>query len=146
MSFSDELKSQSESILNEQEKKIRAVTIKLFSAVIKDTPVGNPDLWEMKNPPEGYTGGNLRANWYLTSKTPSTRYSESLIDEKGDKTIERITMKMATDMKNSYILTNNSPYAERIEYEGHSSQAPDGMVRKNARRFKKFMSEIKNEK
>ena len=59
----------------------RVTAIKLFKAVIMDTPVGNPELWEIEKPPEGYTGGNLRANWYLTIKTPSTRYSETAIDK-----------------------------------------------------------------
>ena len=42
----------------------------------------------------------------------------------------------------SFYLTNNSPYAERIEYEGHSTQAPDGMVRINAIKFQQTLNEV----
>jgi hypothetical protein len=37
-----------------------------------------------------------------------------------------------TDKDETYYLTNPMPYANVIEYDGHSSiKAPDGMVRKN---------------
>ena len=40
------------------------------------------------------------------------------------------------------LLTNNMPYAYRIEFEGYSkTKAPEGMVRKNVARFRQLLQE-----
>ena len=41
---------------------------------------------------------------------------------------------------NEFTLTNNLPYAERLEY-GWSNQAPQGMVRVNVARFNTLLEE-----
>lgn len=112
---------------------IRAVGIKTFSAVIRDTPVGDPDLWQSPAP-EGYVGGRLRANWNCslgaadTSTTESTRHGEA---------IPKVHAAIAeADRKDVLWLSNSLPYAGRIEYDGHSRQAPAGMVRRNVIRIK----------
>ena len=132
--------------LDRADKLIRAVGIKTFSAVIRDTPVGNPDLWksqqgkDLKNRkgPAGYVGGRLRANWQCslgmadTSTDESTEHGRSI--PAMTKTVE------GADRKDTLWLANSLPYASRIEYDGHSKQAPEGMVRRNVTRIKKIIS------
>lgn len=134
------------SIESENSEIIKSVSIKLFSAIIKSTPVANEDLWKRK-PKEPHIGGGLRSNWFLTFTNPSSQYNESSIDKSGDKTIDRMVKKMDTHKQgqSSYLLTNNSPYGERIEYHGHSSQAPDGMVRVNTMRFNQLLKQSERE-
>lgn len=70
----------------------------LLHRIEERTPVGNPALWKWPAP-AGYTPGTLKASWG--------------VEQKG------IT---------EYTITNNQPYAERVE-TGWSSQAPAGMLR-----------------
>lgn len=130
---------------------IRAVGIKTFSAVIRDTPVGDPDLWQsswldskgratvaFNSHLEGYVGGRLRANWNCslgmadTSTTESTNHAGA---------IPAMMQEVAgADRKKILWLSNSLPYAHRIEYDGHSRQAPQGMVRRNVTRIQKIIS------
>lgn len=102
----------------------RGVMIKLFGAVIKDTPVGT------SNPKRGYTGGRLRGNWTFTKGTP-----EKVRRVGFDDPTARVNLainKDVTEADETCYLTNNMPYAGRIEYDGWShTKAPEGMVRRN---------------
>lgn len=125
---------------------IRAVGIKTFSAIIRDTPVGDPDLWKSgkadskgrKKPPTGYVGGRLRANWNCslgmadTSTTESTNHAAAIPAMM--QTVE------TANRKKTLWLSNSLPYAHRIEYDGHSRQAPQGMVRRNVSRIKRIIT------
>jgi len=44
-----------------------------------------------------------------------------------------------------YNLANGQPYARRIEFEGHSPQAADGMMRVAAAKFQQFVKEAVDE-
>jgi hypothetical protein len=111
-----------------------AVLLKLFGAVIKDTPVGNPDLWKSK-PPPGYVGGRLRGNWQTNIGSPDLS-TDSPIDKSGGATIGRVFKELTpSKMEDVIFFTNNLPYAEKVEFEGHSTQSPAGMMRKNVTRF-----------
>jgi len=120
---------------------LRAVGIKLFSSVIKDTPVGNPDLWKQgkadakgrKKPPAGYVGGRLRANWNCSLAMPDTSTTESVNHGQAIPKMQAVCL--TADRKDVLWLSNSLPYAYRIEYEGHSRQAPFGMVRRNKTRI-----------
>lgn len=99
--------------------KKREIILRLFRAVIYDTPV---------------LEGTLRANWRCSANTsiPSTidyRPAEAVISE-----IQAILN--GAMMEDTIYLRNNLPYAYRIEYLGWSRiKAPQGMVRKNVIRF-----------
>lgn len=41
----------------------------------------------------------------------------------------------------TYSLGNGQPYVRRIEYEGHSPQAPDGMMRRSIAEWQQFVDE-----
>lgn len=99
----------------------RQVCLKLFSSVIKDTPVDT---------------GRLRANWQLTEGTPAVGEVQTL-DTSGGPTIAKLKAPIeASTGDTELFLTNNLPYASRIEFEGWShTKAPEGMVRRNVVRF-----------
>lgn len=104
---------------------MRSVSLKLFSAVIKASPVDT---------------GRFRGNWQTTGVTPATGLIAG-VDPTGNKAVNSA----ATFITNApgwdtFTLTNNLPYAERLEY-GWSKQAPVGMVRVNIARFQQLINE-----
>lgn len=104
---------------------MRQVSLKLFSAIIKSSPVDT---------------GRFRGNWQTTGVTPATGLIAG-VDPTGNKAVNSA----ATYITNSpnwyqFTLTNNLPYAERLEY-GWSKQAPVGMVRVNITRFQQLLNE-----
>lgn len=104
---------------------VRQVTIKLYSAVILASPVDT---------------GRFRMNWQATTDTPATGV---LIadDPSGSRAISRTTqfVQQAPNWE-EFRLTNNLPYAERLEY-GWSQQAPSGVVRVTVTRFQRLIDE-----
>lgn len=100
----------------------RAVTLRLLSAVVLDTPVDT---------------GRLRANWLLSTVTPLFVANEDAKDPTGQQTLEAIGKGVADSrFGQTLYLTNSLPYAARIEYDGWShTKAPAGMVRRNAVRL-----------
>ncbi|ELZ3649981.1 HK97 gp10 family phage protein [Salmonella enterica] len=104
---------------------VRSVSLKLFSAIIKSSPV---DI------------GLFRGNWQTSGATPATGLVAG-VDPTGDKAVT----KAYTYIGNApnwyeFTLTNNLPYAERLEY-GWSKQAPTGMLRVNIARFNTLLNE-----
>ena len=97
----------------------KAIIFELFSSVIMDTPVDT---------------GRLRGNWVLSSGLPYSG-TVSLDDPSGG----RVMLELKTFVDSGVLKTdqviymsNNLPYAYRIEYDGWShTKAPQGMVRKN---------------
>ena len=104
---------------------MRSVSLKLFSAIIKASPVDT---------------GRFRGNWQTTGVTPATGLIAG-VDPTGNKAVNSA----ATFITNApgwdtFTLTNNLPYAERLEY-GWSKQAPTGIVRINVIRFQQLINE-----
>lgn len=104
---------------------MRSVSLKLFSAIIKASPVDT---------------GRFRGNWQTTGVTPATGLIAGV-----DPTGNRAVNSAATFITNApgwdtFTLTNNLPYAERLEY-GWSKQAPSGIVRVNVIRFQQLINE-----
>ena len=97
----------------------KAIILELFTSVILDTPV---------------LEGRLRGNWIISSDSPANGTFD-VLDPDGTKTTRRIEdfVSNLDDLKNfNVFLTNNLPYAHRIEFDGWShTKAPEGMVRKN---------------
>lgn len=126
----------------------RAITLKLLGAVVLDTPVGNPDGWNMPEEQKaavrrsGYVGGRLRGNWTPSNGQP--QFTEGTApDPSGQAVLGKVAATVATSRFGTDVwLTNSMPYAAAVEFEGHShTQAPAGMVRKNAVRFRRLVAE-----
>lgn len=139
--FASEVRAWVERAKAKPERVIGQFLVNLSTELLIRTPVGDPSLWKRKTPPPGYIGGALRANW---------NFSVGLIDETNGKPpnssvpegINRLRKAIAPGIadKDVYIV-NAQPYARRIEYEGHSSQAPQGMVRLTAVQAQEFMNQ-----
>jgi len=119
--------------------------IKLHEKVDSRSPVGDPTKWDSP-PPPGYVGGRFRANWQLgVGSAPEGEVAG--IDDDGSKTRDTVTASLPGDGKNAgpvYYLVNNLPYAERLE-DGHSTQAPLGMVGLAVAEFPQLASTAKSE-
>lgn len=144
MSFKSDISAFKRSALLRIEKTRKGATFRLFAAVIRDTPVGNPETWRMTDAQKravkksGYTGGSLRASWTCTVGEPASGVSEG----KGDPT-PAVLGTINTSKGDCVVwLTNNQPYAGVIEFDGWShTKAPKGMVRRNVRRFHQLFTE-----
>lgn len=105
----------------------RAIIIELFNSVILDTPV---------------LTGRLRGNWIISSDNPSLG-TVDIEDPSGATTTRKVEdFVESIGLKNvNVFLSNNLPYAWRIEYEGFSKiKSPEGMVRKNFIRISNILS------
>ena len=102
----------------------RGVLLKLFSSVIKDTPVDT---------------GRLRANWmFVKGHYPYPAAVEGTENPLG--TLPA-SLKVVTAEDGRYSLVNSLPYVNRIEYEGWShTKSPEGMVRKNLVRISSILA------
>lgn len=105
---------------------VRKTVFDIGTSLIQKSPVGNPELWAHPAPP-GYSGGHFRANWQLgIGSLPSGTLD--MKDKSGNVTIKAIGGSIPKDAAGlAYFIANNLPYAQALE-DGHSSQAPYGMV------------------
>lgn len=135
--------------MEKSEDAIRATAIKYFSAIVTSSPVDE---------------GTFRANWYVTTTSPSSDRNDSKTDKSGSSTISAMANFVSKSITwDSFIFTNNLPYSEVIEFGGYSSPvskgtwnkktksyeersldgysklAPQGVVRVNAIRFNKLL-------
>lgn len=128
----------------------RSVMIKLFGAVVKSTPVGNPAHWNLTDAQKraiiksGYTGGQLRAAWRFSVGIPDTEKRVNFSDPT-DKITRQVSAQV-DEKDGSVFLTNAMPYAGAVEYDGHShTKAPEGMVRVNLIRFARNIERLEIE-
>lgn len=119
MSFSQKVARWTYNAGQEIEALQKAIILELFTSVILDSPV---------------LEGRLRGNWLISSGTPGEGVVD-VLDPTGNITTRKISnFVRSIDAAENYnvYLTNNLPYAYRIEYDGWShTKAPEGMVRKN---------------
>ncbi|MCW7764309.1 hypothetical protein [Photorhabdus luminescens] len=97
--------------------------------------------------PPGYTGGAFRGNWQVSFDS-SAEGETGRIDKNGNmtKAIGNLMIdQFKVGMKAIYF-TNNRPYAYKLEF-GHSSQAPNGMIRITAEEaasmFREAIAEVR---
>ncbi|WP_145590724.1 hypothetical protein [Yersinia aleksiciae] len=105
------------------------------------------DSMDIKTP-AGYTGGRFRGNWQVgldvqpdgeTGRDNNNDPNGNMTMAVGNYMIEQF--KVGTK---AIYFTNNVPYAYRLEF-GHSSQAPNGMIRITAEDAVKYFTEAANE-
>lgn len=96
----------------------RASILELFNLVIDGTPVDT---------------GMLRGNWQTSVNAPTTGAIDR--EDKPGAAAKAEALANLGSLVDVVYMVNSLPYVERIEYEGYSAQAPEGMVRKNALRW-----------
>ncbi len=128
MSFALDVSKFVEKAKKNPEKVMRQVSIKLFSAIIKASPVDT---------------GRFRMNWMASGGTPAAGTTDAT-DKSGNIAIGNATSFVLKAANwHEFTLTNNLPYAQRLEY-GWSQQAPAGVVRTNVSRFQQLINEEAN--
>lgn len=122
-SFSAAVKAWGPKALITVDKIRRASALEVFSLVIDGTPVDT---------------GLLRGNFQTSINAPKTSRIERL--DKGGDLAKAEALANLGSLVDVVYLTNSLPYVERIEYEGHSKQAPSGMVRLAAMRWPEIVA------
>lgn len=106
---------------------VRKIVLDIGTRVIKRSPVGDDTYWKHPAPP-GYIGGHFRANWQYGENTAPVGVLPG-IDPSGGATIRRLVASVQPGVLGKILfLTNNLPYAQRLEQGWSVRQAPAGMV------------------
>lgn len=114
------------------EEVIKQSLFDLFSSIILQTPVDK---------------GFLRNSWNVSFEGFSTEIPTRPAPV-GTATINRVKLLLNTtytkDTQAVYF-SSNLPYVNRIEFDGHSAQAPNGMVRINTIRWETIVENNRRE-
>lgn len=146
MAFSDEIAKFSQKTISSGDFIVRHAMLDIMESIDLRSPVGNPTgggkdgipPWKSK-PPPGYVGGHFRANWQLgigkmpKGEIPGHAHEGALKREQA-----KIPKNAAGKV---YYYANNTPYAQVLE-DGHSKQAPHGMVGLTKVQFQHIISSI----
>jgi hypothetical protein len=123
-SFSAAVKAWGIDALKRVDKVRRASALEVFMLTIYATPVDT---------------GRLRGNWQTAINSPKTSHITRL-DKAGGEAVAEAMANLGS-MVDVVYMTNSLPYAEKIEYEGYSRQAPNGMVRVSAAKWQRIVQE-----
>ena len=120
---------------------IRGVIFEIGNRLIQRSPVGDPKNWQSP-PPPGYVGGRFRGNWQYSYGSP-TETETDRVDSVGRVTLAALkTGAMASKVAGVHWISNNLPYAERLE-NGWSGQAlPGGIVGLTEMEFPQIVREV----
>lgn len=121
--FESQLRGFGVKALDKADKVRRASVLELFKLVIMATPVDT---------------GRLRGNWQTTINSPAGA-ATTRDDPNGAAALAEAMANLGS-LADVVWFTNNLPYAERIEYEGWSRQAPEGMVRRHIAQWQRIVS------
>lgn len=116
---------------------VRDVITEVATALDGRSPVGDPSLWQ-KPAPKGYQPGTFRGNWQIgIGSIPSGETGR--VDPSGEATLSAIISAIPEHAAGTVAyLANNVPYARPIE-DGHSTQAPNGVVGLTAVEFQQYV-------
>ena len=141
MSFAEDIKKFAQKAGDNADLVVRKVVLDIGRSLVEKTPVGNPDLWQNPdNKPEGYVGGHARANWsHSIGALVNQEFKE--IDATGNASIDRIAASLPINAGGQvHYIQNSLPYMQALE-DGHSSQAPHGMVALTELQFTQFVEQ-----
>ena len=119
------------------DRAVRYVLISLSKNIIMRNPVGDAIYWKSRAP-KGYVGGRSRANWqYGNNDAPNGILNAT--DKTGASTISRLTSQInSAPTAAVHWFTNNLDYIQALE-NGHSRQAPNGMVKITIMEFQRYV-------
>lgn len=126
MSFSNDIKKFAQKVGSNADMVVRKVVLDIGTSLVNKTPVGDASYWKSP-PPPGYVGGHARGNWSHSIGTQVIQEIEG-VDPSGNKSIDRISASIPVKSAGKvHFVQNSVPYIEALE-DGHSRQAPNGMV------------------
>lgn len=110
-------------IAEKSEQKVEKATEEFvfttFKEVIDGTPVGKPELWK-RRPPPNYVPGKLKSNWFPSINSPSGEKTESTSGSE-----DRLGLLRGRVAGQKAYLTNNQPYAYPIEIGAKKTYTPN---------------------
>ena len=137
MSFSDDIKKFAQKAMSNSDKVIRTVCLDIGTSLVEKTPVGDASYWKSK-PPPGYVGGHARGNWSHSEGAQVIQEIEG-VDPSGGGSINRIAASVPIKAAGKvHYIQNSVPYIQALE-NGHSRQAPNGMVELTKIEFQDFV-------
>lgn len=124
--FTADLSKWADKVKGRADEVVGDVVVQVAQALDRRSPVGDATYWQSP-PPKGYIGGRFRGNWQLgVDVRPAGETGR--IDPSGSETQGEIIARIPQEAAGKvYYLLNNVDYAQPIE-EGHSQQAPQGVV------------------
>ena len=126
MSFDLDIKQFVEKCGRNADTVVRKTVLDIGKSLVEKTPVGDAEYWKSK-PPKGYVGGRARGNWSHSVGAPKTEVFD-VIDKSGSISNGRIAASVPQSAAGLvHFIGNSVPYIEALE-EGHSRQAPNGIV------------------
>lgn len=146
MSFANDISNFTRKVEGGASKVVKLTVAKLAESITLKTPVGDPSGWKPRPNgkvyyPKGYVGGTARANWqYGNGYIPQSFLQEQ--DKSGNRTISRIINELnSLEPFSVHYITNNTPYIIALE-DGHSKQAPAGMVKSTLLEFNEIVNSV----
>ena len=152
MTFTQDLDKFSDHADRNMNTLVRLAVFQVGERLVNRTPVGNPKLWKANigmtkkgvpvkiKKPIGYTGGRARANWQhgLSKKSGTIDKTDASGSATKGKIASSIPRKAAGKI---HYISNNLPYIRALE-NGHSTQAPRGMVSLTVAEFPGIVNRI----
>jgi len=111
--FKADLAKFAEQLKIEKARVVQKVVLDLWTGITRRTPVDT---------------GRARANWFVTEGAPSGNVEHADAKEPNSVPAPTAPNVNAITGEKSVFIINNLPYIEALE-NGHSKQAPNGMVR-----------------
>lgn len=121
MSFKSDIDRINEKSTSALERSIRAATLQLGTAIIKETP---------------FKTGRARGNWQTSIGSPASGETPR---RRAAGAIAELRNQTQVMIGNVLYITNNVPYIYFLEY-GSSKLTPKGMVRRNVQKFNRVLS------
>lgn len=113
MSTSDDIKRVKEALIRRSRKLVQGLTLETHRRLVLRTPVDT---------------GRARGNWMLSVDEPDSSTRPDNFDRNGAAAAaEAAGFAKQVDFGDNVFIVNNLPYIEPLE-NGHSKQAPNGMV------------------
>lgn len=125
MSFAGQIRKYAEQQKRRIDDVVAESIVNLSAAVIIQTPVAT---------------GHLANNWQPTKDAPAS----GIVNGDNPAQMAEVEKTVAASVGGVYYLTNNLPYARRVEFEGWSLKAPQGMLRVSIENYSNYLDNAIN--
>jgi hypothetical protein len=123
MDFTSAVRAHGINALKRVDRIRRASALEVMKLIIYATPVDT---------------GRARGNWQISLNAPMTVVTGR--DDRGGGAVMAEAMANLGSLTDVVWMTNNLPYIKKLEYDGHSQQAPNGMFRKAVARWDEIVT------
>lgn len=138
--FANSVRRRTNAAARTVDKVVVDAVVQLCTRIIITTPIGKPELWKYPPPPD-YKPGTLINSWYSTLDVPVRKgHPVRLPVPSAADSLLNLNEVAAQAPGHVFQFRNPAPYAFRIEYDGWSTQAPQGMVRLAHQQFDEIVS------